>query len=212
MFKLCSILIKTNHKNICLLLLAWVFHQPTIAINLMEIVNYVLDTHPAILANERSVDVSEYNYYQTFGQFLPEINYRRDQNRSIYNNASNPPVGPLGPQYDNVYLNSSTNAFELNQNLFSGFKDFNANRAAMWRYTSTKENALFNINTQVLDVIISYITVLQQEKILTIALDNEKFFQKALDNLEKLFESGATDKADFLLVKNNLQYPINFTN
>ncbi len=205
MFKLCSNLIKTNHKNICLLLLAWVFHQPTIAINLMEIVNYVLDTHPAILANERSVDVSEYNYYQTFGQFLPEINYRRDQNRSIYNNASNPPVGPLGPQYDNVYLNSSTNAFELNQNLFSGFKDWHANRAALWRYRSTKENVTFNINSTVLDTIVVYISVLQQEKLLALAKDNKDFFQKILNNLQKLFESGAADKADYLLVKNNLQ-------
>jgi len=187
-----------NNKSIFLLLATLLFHQSAISMTLIEVVNYVLETHPTIMANEKSVDVFQYRYHQSFGTFLPEISYGRIENHERTNNAPSSYPTP-------IYLTAHSNDFNLKQNLFSGFKDFNANRAAMWRYTSTKENALFNINTQVLEVIISYITVLQQEKILTIALDNEKFFQKALDNLEKLFESGATDKADFLLVKNNLQ-------
>ncbi|MGD0466310.1 MAG: TolC family protein [Gammaproteobacteria bacterium] len=194
MFKFC----KTNHKKVCLLFVTWLFYQPAIGLDLMEVVDYVLDTHPAILANEKSVDVSKYNYYQTFGQFFPEVNIRRDQNREISNN------GPNG-ESEKRYLNASTDTFQLTQNLFAGFKDWHANRAALWRYMSTKENVVFNINSTVLDTISVYISVLQQEKLLNLAKENKDFFQKILANSQKLFESGTTDKADFLLVKNNLQ-------
>lgn len=186
-----------NNKSILLLLATLLFNETAIGMNLIEVINYVLDTHPIIIANEKSVDVFKYRYHQTFGTFLPEISFARNENHEHTNNAPS--------NYPNVYLTAHTNDFNLKQNLFAGFKDFNANRAAMWRYNSTKENALFNINTQILEVIIAYITVLQQEKLLTLATENQKFFQKALNNLEKLFESGATDKADYLLVKNNLQ-------
>ena len=189
---------KTNHKKVCLLFVIWLFYQPAISLDLMEVVDYVLDTHPAVLANEKSVDVSKYNYYQTFGQFLPGINLRREQNRERTNNAPN-------NQPNVTYLNSKTDTFQLTQNLFSGFKDWHANRAALWRYMSTKENVVFNINSTVLDTISIYVAVLQQEKLLTLAKENKDFFQKILNNAQKLFESGTTDKADYLLVKSNLQ-------
>jgi len=63
-------------------------------------------------------------------------------------------------------MNASTDTFQLTQNLFAGFKDWHANRAALWRYMSTKENVVFNINSTVLDTISVYISVLQQEKLL----------------------------------------------
>lgn len=186
-----------NNKSIWLLLATLFWHKTAIGMSLIEVVNYVLDTHPTIIANEKSVDVFQYRYHQTFGNFLPEISFARVENHERTDNTPS--------NITNIYLTAHTNDFNIKQNLFAGFKDFNANRAAMWRYNSTKENALFNINAQVLEVIISYITVLQQEKLLQLSIDNEKFFEKALNNLEKLFESGATDKADYLLVKNNLQ-------
>lgn len=185
-----------NNKSI-LLLTTLLFNNNALAMNLIEVVNYVMDTHPAIIAIEKSVDIFQYRYHQTFGRFLPEISIARSENHETSNlAASNMP---------SIHLSTHTNDFSFKQNLFSGFKDFNANRAAMWRYNSTKENAFFNMNTQILDAIIAYITVLQQEKLLKLAIENQNFFQKALNNLEKLFNSGATDKADYLLVKNNLQ-------
>lgn len=190
--------IKVNHKTFYLLLLGCLYYQPVSSINLIEVVDYVLDTHPVILANKRSIDVSEYNYYQTFSLFLPEINISSSQNREVSNNAPN-------GQPNKVLLNARTNTVQISQNLFSGFKDWHANRAALWRYMSTKENAIFNINSAVLDAVVSYVSVLQQEKLLALAKDNKDFFQKILNNLQKLFESGTTDKADYLLVKNNLQ-------
>lgn len=190
--------IKVNHKTLYLLLLGCLCYQPVISINLIEVVDYVLDTHPIILANKKSIDVSEYNYYQTFSQFLPEVNLRSEQNRERSNNAPN-------SQPIKRHLNARTNTFQVTQNLFSGFKDWHANRAALWRYMSSKENAIFNINSTVLDTIVAYISVLQQEKLLSLAKENKDFFQKNLDNLQKLFDSGTTDKADYLLVKNNLQ-------
>jgi outer membrane protein len=186
-----------NKKSIWLLFATLFLHKTAVGMSLIEVVNYVLDTHPMIIANEKSVDVFQYRYHQTFGTFLPEISFARVENHERTDNTPS--------NITNIYLTAHTNDFNIKQNLFAGFKDFNANRAAMWRYNSTKENALFNINAQVLEVIISYITVLQQEKLLQLSLDNEKFFEKALNNLGKLFESGATDKADYLLVKNNLQ-------
>lgn len=168
------------------------------SITLIEVVDHVLETHPTILANKKSMDVSEYNYYQTFGQFLPEINLKNEQNRERSNNAPN-------SRPNKTHLNARTNTFQLSQNLFSGFKDWHANRAALWRYMSVKESAAFNINSTVLDAIISYVSVLQQEKLLALAKENKDFFQKILDNLQKLFDTGTADKADYLLVKNNLQ-------
>jgi outer membrane protein TolC len=178
--------------------IAWVISLSANSITLIEVVDHVLETHPTILANKKSMDVSEYNYYQTFGQFLPEINLKNEQNRERSNNAPN-------SRPNKTHFNARTNTFQLSQNLFSGFKDWHANRAALWRYMSVKESAAFNINSTVLDAIISYVSVLQQEKLLTLAKENKDFFQKILDNLQKLFDTGTADKADYLLVKNNLQ-------
>ncbi len=186
-----------NNKSIFLILAAILLHKSAMGLSLIEVVNYALDTHPSIIANEKSVDAFQYRYHQTFGTFLPEINFSRVENHERTDNTPS--------NITNNYLTAHTNDLNFKQNLFAGFKDFNANRAAMWRYNSTKENAFFNINAQILEVITSYIQVLQQEKLLNLAVENEKFFEKALNNLAKLFASGATDKADYLLVKNNLQ-------
>ena len=43
--------IKVNHKTFYLLLLGCLYYQPVSSINLIEVVDYVLDTHPVILAN-----------------------------------------------------------------------------------------------------------------------------------------------------------------
>ncbi len=194
-------LIIINHlkksKLILAILTNILLHTSAMGLNLMDVVNYVLDTHPSIMANEKSVDLFQYRYHQTFGTFLPEISFARIENRERTDNAPS--------NITKNYLTAHVNDFNLKQNLFTGFKDFNTNRAAIWRYNSTKENAFFNINAQILEVITSYIQVLQQEQLLKLALDHEKFFEKALNNLAKLFASGATDKADYLLVTNNLQ-------
>lgn len=190
--------VKVNHKTFYLLLLGCLYYQPVNSINLIEVVDYVLDTHPVVLANKRSIDVSEYNYYQTFSSFLPEINISSSQNREVSNNAPN-------GQPSKALLNARTNTIQISQNLFSGFRDWHANRAALWRYMSIKESAIFNINATVLDAVVAYTSVLQQEKLLALAKENKEFFQNILNNLQKLFDSGTTDKADYLLVKNNLQ-------
>jgi adhesin transport system outer membrane protein len=189
--------IEINYKSILLLLTILLFNQTANSLTLMEVVHHVLDTHPVIMANEKSVDAFQYRYHQTFGSFLPEVSMVRIHDRERTNNDRS--------NISRRYFNTRVQDFSLKQNLFAGFKDFNANRAAMWRYNSTKENVFYNINAQVLDAIITYISVLQQAKLVTVAEENQKFFRKALNNLEKLFESGATDKADYLLVKNNLE-------
>lgn len=186
-------------NSLLLILFVWLFFcQSAISLNLMEVVEHVLNTHPTILANEKSVDVSKYNYYQTFGQFLPEINLKSEFNREINNNAPN-------NRPDNVILNARTNTYQITQNLFAGFRDFHTNKAALWRYISTTENVNSNINSMVLDAISMYVAVLQQEKLLNLAIENKDFFQKVIDNLQKLFDTGTADKADYLLVKTNLQ-------
>ena len=174
------------------------YYDPVMATNLMDVVNYALYNHPTILFNEQLVDESKYRYYQTFGPFLPEVSLTRNQNSEKTLNTSNGINAP-------VYLRARNNDFNLKQNLFAGFKDLHANRAAMWRYKSKRESAVFNINAQIFDIIVNYINILQQEKLLGLAKENESFFQKSLDKLEKLYNKGVADKADFLLVKNNLQ-------
>ncbi len=139
-----------------------------------------------------------------------EINAKINKNNTVQSEAAILPTINAGAQHTynfgrtiDRYTNTFANTQVLSQNfyvssnvvLWSGLAQYNNIKANQFRYLSSTETYLQQMNDLALNVATSYINVIFSDEILQIAQAQYKITQEQLDRTEKLVNAGTLAKS-----------------
>jgi adhesin transport system outer membrane protein len=174
---------------------------PVAAATLEEELANLLQEHPAIHKDEKSLESSAKEIDKSMAGFYPTVNVTADDGLEVNDDPSSRAAHP-----DKTFRRNATSAsLTVTQNLFNGYGTTSAvdiarlNReVAEYTLEGTRQNTLF-------EGVKNYIDVLRQMRLVQLARSNESTIQTQLNLEDERVQRGSGIAVDVLQAKSRLQ-------
>lgn len=159
--------------------------QPTTQLTLQQAVELALENNFTVKKAENNLELQDGIVTQSIGQFLPNLNASMNANRRTGRQFVQERL-----QFDEFTTRGISGGISTNVPLFAGFQNISNLRAAQARRLSsedvlqrTKENIIFQTAS-------SFLTVLLNQELLTISIQDLESAQRQLDQIRAQVEVG----------------------
>ncbi len=195
--------------------------------SLSECVGIALEGSPSLAISAANTDVAKYGLRQAKGAFLPDLSFSRTWNKSERTDfdleQSDVGVSQIATTDPAVFVNFPTMipngtfadqntestyqdyGLSSNWNVFSGFSKFGSLKSARNSLNASKADQAYSRQLVIQNVVVAFIKLVRDERMLEVKLDAENLAQKELEKSETYHRIGSAAKSDVLQAKVRLE-------
>ena len=174
--------------------------EPLAAAPLQTELQYLLKTHPKLLAARKRITASEHGIDEARAGYYPTVDLSGDIDREYVDSPSR-----RSTEGKDFFDTRKSTTLTITQNVFEGFRTGSVTKIAELRKEATTETYNITEQTLLFEGVRAYLNVLKQTKLLEIAKLNEKTLLDQLDLESARVERGSGLAVDVLQAKSRLQ-------